>query len=73
MKRVVIERFEGIYAICEDDDKGLFAIEVSEMPQGAKEGSVIDITDDGELLLNQEETNVRRDRIFKKQSGLFSD
>ena len=47
MKQITIDRFDGIYAICEDKDKAFFAIETSELPQGAKAGDVLKITDDG--------------------------
>lgn len=49
MKQITIDRFDGIYAICEDKDKAFFAIETSELPQGAKAGDVLKITDDGEI------------------------
>ena len=29
MKQITIDRFDGIYAICEDKDKAFFAIEAS--------------------------------------------
>lgn len=28
MKQITIDRFDGIYAICEDKDKAFFAIEM---------------------------------------------
>ena len=37
-RKIVIDRFEGTYAICEDKDQKFFAIEIAELPQGAKEG-----------------------------------
>ena len=43
MKQITIDRFDGIYAICEDKDKAFFAIETSELPQGAKAGDVLKI------------------------------
>ena len=49
MKQLVIDRFEGKYAICEDSDQKYFAIELSELPKEAKPGCVLQITDEGEL------------------------
>lgn len=72
MKRVSVDRFEGIYTICIDKDKNFFAIETSEMPSGVREGSIIDITDDGRLLLNEEATNETRHRLHEKQKRLFN-
>ena len=69
MKQITIDRFDGIYAICED--KAFFAIETSELPQGAKAGDVLKITDDGALSIDVEETERRRARILEKQKKLM--
>lgn len=71
MKRLVIDRFEGKYAICEDADQKYFAIETAELPQGAKEGCVLAISEEGELSLDVEETERRRQRIAEKQRRAF--
>lgn len=57
-RKIVIDRFEGTYAICEDKDQKFFAIEIAELPQGAKEGHVIEIKDDGTLAIDQKETDL---------------
>ena len=54
MKQLVIDRLEGKYAICTDKDQKFFAIELPELPAGAKAGSVLTITDEGELRLDEE-------------------
>lgn len=71
MKQLIIDRFEGKYAICEDEEQRYFAIETAELPEGAEEGIVLKITDEGELLLDQEETQARRERIAMKQRRAF--
>lgn len=71
MKRLIIDRFEGKYAICEDADEKSFAIELSELPKEAVSGTVLDISDDGVLTVNQEETDARRARIAAKQRKSF--
>ena len=71
MKQLIIDRFEGKYAICEDKDQKYYAIEVQELPQGAKAGCVLQITDEGELVLDEEETQRRRQRILDKQRKAF--
>lgn len=71
MLRLIIDRFEGKLAICEDKDQRCFAIESQELPEGAKAGCVLDISEEGELALNLEETERRRQRIAEKQSRLF--
>lgn len=71
MRQLIIDRFEGKFAICEDGEEKYFAIETAELPQGAKEGAVLRITDEGELLLDEEETRSRRERIAAKQRRAF--
>ena len=74
MKQITIDRFDGIYAICEDEDKAFFAIETSELPQSAKAGDVLKITDDGALSIDERaimETERRRARILEKQKKLM--
>lgn len=71
MKQLSIDRFEGKFAICEDAEEKYFAIETSELPEGAREGDVLRITDEGELLLDEEETLARRERIASKQRRAF--
>ncbi len=71
MKTLTIDRFEGNFAICEDTDAKFFGIELPELPKGAKEGDVLDISDDGILSINEEETNARRAKMKKKQDKLL--
>lgn len=71
MRHLAIDRLEGKYAICEDQDQNYYAIETGELPAGAKEGIVLVITDEGELRLDLEETERRRARIAKKQRRAF--
>ena len=55
MRKLIIDRFEGTYAICEDQEKKMFAISLNELPQGAKPGDVLQISGAGELSVDQEE------------------
>lgn len=71
MKKIVIDRFDGIYAICADKDKNFFAIELGELPQGTKAGDVLVITDDGTLEIDQEETARRRQRAQENRAKLL--
>lgn len=71
MKQLIIDRYEGKYAICEDGEQKYFAIEIPELPEGAKPGCVLVISDQGELTLDLEETERRRQRILEKQHRIF--
>ena len=72
-KYLTIDRFEGKYAICEDAEQKYFAIETSELPAGAAEGSVLLISDDGILSLEAEETDRRRKEMAEKQRKIFGE
>lgn len=67
MKQLVIDRLDGKFAICTDSDQKFFAIELLELPQGAKVGSVLTITDEGELRLDEEATQRRLQGGNKKR------
>ncbi|RKJ39888.1 DUF3006 domain-containing protein [Acutalibacter sp. 1XD8-33] len=71
MRQLIVDRFDGKYAICEDKEQKYFAIETSELPSGVGEGSVLTITSEGELLLDEAETQARRERIAAKQRRAF--
>ena len=71
MKKMIIDRFDGVYAICEDKDKAFFAIDQTELPSGANVGDVLMITDDGSLVIDAEETERRRNRMLEKQRKLM--
>ena len=68
MQRLTVIRFEGIYVICEDKEKKLFAIEKNEAPVGLKEGDLLLIHDDGTLCVDEDEANRRRTaNVCKKE------
>lgn len=72
MKTVSIDRFEGAFAICEDKDGKFFGIETTELPQGAKEGTVLKIDDaEGTLSINEDETANRRKKNAHLQNDVF--
>ena len=68
MQQLIVDRFEGIYVICEDQEKKLFAIEKNEAPANVKEGDVLVISNDGTLQIDAAR---RRAAAIKKQRGAF--
>ena len=93
-RQLIIDRFEGTYAICEEianeGTKGakepkesgkkagkngkevrFFGIEKAELPENAKEGSVLAIDEDGNLTVDEEETRRRKEKIKALQSGVL--
>ena len=73
MRILVIDRFEGTYAICEAKDQKSFAIETNELPAGATEGTVLEIDDEGVIRVNEEKTAARRSKIKKLQDKLWKE
>lgn len=69
---IVVDRFEGKYAICEDEECACYAIDLSDLPSGLKNGSVLIVSDDGTITYDEGETLRRRQRIAEKQRALFT-
>jgi|LSQX01.3.fsa_nt_gb hypothetical protein len=68
--RLIIDRFEGCYAVCETEDKRMVNIKRSELPTGTKEGDIIFQTSDG-YKMDKEVTDKRRERISKLMNELW--
>ncbi len=64
--KVIIDRFEGDFAIVELEDKSTIGMPLKLVPEGGKEGDVLKIT------IDVEETKARRDRIEKLMDDLWS-
>lgn len=68
--KVVIDRFEGRFAVCEKDDRTMMNIEKSKIPAKAAEGDVLDI-EEGTVTLDVEETARRKKEIEKLADDLW--
>lgn len=66
--KVIIDRFEGKFAICEREDLEMMDIEIDKLPAGVKEGDILIITEDS-IIIDKEETKKRREEI----KGLMDD
>lgn len=71
MRKLYIDRFEGKFAICENDDQKAFAIPKDEMPNDANEGDVIIISDNAEIIIDREETKARKQKLLNMQKKLW--
>ncbi|KAA8666300.1 DUF3006 domain-containing protein [Clostridium sp. HV4-5-A1G] len=60
--RVIIDRFEGPYAVCEKEDKTMIDIKRINLPKNVKEGCVLDVCKD-KITVNIEETEKRKKKI----------
>lgn len=68
--KIIIDRFEGIYAICEKEDKTMMDIKRINLPKGVKEDDVINI--EGSIItIDLEETAKRKVDIEKLTEDLW--
>lgn len=69
-KELVVDRIEGEFAVCEMPDETEQAISLSSLPEGVKEGTVLDFCD-GIYTINEEKARAKRKSNFDLQSQLF--
>lgn len=68
--KMIIDRFEGKYAVCEMENLEMKDIEISKLPENAKEGDVLIVNGD-EIKIDEEETKNRRKKIKKLMDDLW--
>ena len=68
--RMVIDRFEGDYAVCERDDRTMLNINKNKLPAEAKEGDVL-IVDGDAISIDLMETSKRKEQANKLMEKLF--
>lgn len=68
---LIIERFEGEYAVIETDD-GYINIKRSILPDNCKEGDII-TEENGNYQIEKDETDKRREKIKKLQNSLWAE
>jgi hypothetical protein len=69
--KVIIDRFEGDFAVCEKEDRTMIDIEISKLPSEAKEGDVLDISD-GVIIIDLEATESRKKEIEELTKDLWN-
>jgi len=68
--KVIIDRFEGNFAVCEKEDRKMLDIQRDKVPSTAKEGDVLNITDD-KITIDIEETEKREKEIEELTKDLW--
>ena len=66
MTKLIIDRFEGTYAICEMDDKSKVKIPKYRLPLDCKEGDCL-IQDSNEMIQKDNEATDRRNKHLKEK------
>ncbi len=62
---LIIDRFEGEYAVCEREDRTMVDIPKKELPQGVKEGSKIEKVSNGFVIVDNSKEKEEIDKKFK--------
>lgn len=71
MKTLIIDRFEGDFAVCEREDCSMVTIAKSRLPKGVQPGNILKFEDDGTVRVDTQEEFRRREKLFKLQESLF--
>lgn len=67
----IVDRIEDGIAVLEDDNLNRREVPEKLLPPDTEEGSVLNSNTDGTFILNKEETDRRRKRLFNLQQNLF--
>lgn len=70
MEKVIIDRFEEDYAVCEQEDKSFINIKKNLIPENAKEGDVLKISGES-FSIDKEETDKRKEGIEELTKELW--
>ena len=72
MKKFIIDRFEGNYAVCEAEDKTMVSIPKYKLPLDCKEGDCLVSDSEGMLQKDNEPKKTKERRIQEKLNRLFN-
>ena len=68
--KYTVDRIEGKYAVCEDENRKMKEIELELLPEGVKEGDVLEF-ENGAWYADSLETETRAERIKSKMDALW--
>lgn len=68
--KYIIDRFEGSFAVCEDEQRNMLNIERDKIPSTAVEGDVL-IIKDNNIVIDLKETENRKKHIKELMNDLF--
>ncbi len=72
MNKYSIDRIEEGIAVCEGADGSSLRVRLAQLPDGAREGSVLSLQD-GQWTLLQDETDAAREELFLFAESLFEE
>ncbi|MDV3427768.1 MAG: DUF3006 domain-containing protein [Bacillota bacterium] len=68
--KVIIDRFEGKFAVCQEENMNMVNIDRCRLPEGAKEGDVLIINNDG-IIIDKAETERLKRQIEKLSKDIW--
>ena len=68
---IIIDRFEGNFAVCEDGDERVLLPRAA-LPSGAAEGDVLVAVSEGKYALDTVRTAQRREKAQRRLAALLS-
>ena len=68
--RYIIDRFEGAFAVCEDESGAFRNIEKSKLPKGIRSGDVV-VFEEGSVFVDRAASDKRRTEIIALQNSLW--
>ncbi len=72
MKKFIIDRFEGSYALCEDEGKIMTKVPKYKLPLDCKEGDSLIQDSDGMYYIDNNDTKANESRLREKKNRLFT-
>ncbi len=71
MQKLIVDRFEGDYAVCETEDRNIINIPKTELPDNIREGNSIYLDKNGKYRIDIMNTNNQEEKIRKKMNKLW--
>ncbi len=71
--KLIVDRIEGNIAVCMDENEVLFELEISALPDGVREGSVLLQLENGCFEPDLKAEEERREMLFDLQNDLFDE
>ena len=68
--QLIVDRFEGDFAVCEDEKRNTVSIERSRLPSSVREGDVLTVDGD-QIRIDPDKTGERRKKIKNLMKDLW--
>ncbi len=71
--KLYVDRLEGELVVCETETGERLTLALDDLPDGVREGSVLEQDESGSFLLDAEAEEKRRRELFDRQEDLFDE